>query len=148
MIVLPQPSDFVELLSERLLVLDSDALDFKSTNFPPLDISSLDTKLISDSGADSDDSGFHSFSDIALFSRRRSFPYDDYLLHSGVFSMDMDDASGEDDSENKDDNSDNEDGDSDSSSGSSDDDSGTSDDVDDDDDDDDDPCGELVFFFF
>ncbi|CAG5115086.1 unnamed protein product [Candidula unifasciata] len=66
-IVLPQPSDFVELLSERLNVLDSDSIDFKSSSFMNIDISSLDTHLFSDSGEESDDSGIHSFSDVSLF---------------------------------------------------------------------------------
>ncbi|GFO15955.1 hypothetical protein PoB_004246000 [Plakobranchus ocellatus] len=95
-IVLHQPRDFVDLLTERLHVLDADSCVELSTNngssnlsslhekspfsffrapsssgLP--DISPLDTKLFMDaSGTESDDSGFHNFTDVNFFSRDKS----------------------------------------------------------------------------
>uniref|UniRef100_A0A2C9K6U7 ETS domain-containing protein n=1 Tax=Biomphalaria glabrata TaxID=6526 RepID=A0A2C9K6U7_BIOGL len=93
-IVLPQPSDFVELLSERLHRLDSDSLEFSiceklSGGFCPVDISPLDTKLFLDSGAESDDSGFNSFTNVSLFSGRRGILDDDDILDNTLYNMDV-----------------------------------------------------------
>lgn len=103
----------------------------------PADISPLDTKFFSDPGAESDDSGFHSYTDINFFSGRRGIIDEDYMENT-VYNMDVNNAGDNNfDEDNGDENSD---GDSDSSSGSSDDDddesgssSGSSDDMDDDD---------------
>jgi hypothetical protein len=131
-IVLPQPRDFVELLSERLHVLDS--VDFISNDKSFVDISPLDTKLFCDSGAESDDSDFSTFMDF--FARRGCFPDDEDMLHNSVYCTKINEEIREDsDDENENNNSD----DSDSSSGSSDDDScssGSSDEMDEDEDND------------
>lgn len=144
-IVLPQPSDFVELLSERLNVLDSDSIDFKSSSFT--NISSLDTHLFSDSGEESDDSGVHSFSDVTLCNHGRNFSFDDDLLQDVMYCMDDSNVicgeNYDDDVNNKSDNSDDDSG---SSSGSSDDDSGSSSSSDEMDEDDDEHCEFLVCF--
>ncbi|XP_012944791.1 ecdysone-induced protein 74EF [Aplysia californica] len=143
-IVLPQPSDFVELLSERVHVLDSDSLELvmhnkSSSGFRPVDISPMDThKLFPDSGAESDDSGIHSFSDVNFFTRRRSFFDEDDVLENNVY-LDFNeltvpkDMDGDRD-ELRSDDEDNSDDDSHSSSGSSDDSSSgsSSDEMDDD----------------
>ena len=81
MIVVQNPShSYIDLLSETLHVLDSDSLDVniipniqKSSGFS-LDISpTLDTnKMFFDSGAESDDSGNHSFPDISFQNRKCS----------------------------------------------------------------------------
>ncbi|RUS72169.1 hypothetical protein EGW08_020064 [Elysia chlorotica] len=104
-IVLHQPRDFVDLLTERLHELDADSLVELNTNtggssnrlashdksqlaFTSLfrtvsssglpDISPLvDTKLFADaSGAESDDSGFHNFTDVDFFTRRKGLLLD------------------------------------------------------------------------
>ena len=177
MIVLHQPRDFVDLLTERLHELDADSLvelnnnrgssnncssihekspvafssffrTYSSSGLP--DISPLvDTKLFADaSGAESDDSGFHNFTEVDFFTRRKSLlesgdDEDDVgvesdLIQSFVFDSNMDlsnvdgnnntnDIEGCDNdlvqnSEVEDDDEEDSDDDSDSSSGSSDDD--------------------------
>ncbi|PVD34952.1 hypothetical protein C0Q70_06233 [Pomacea canaliculata] len=74
-IVLPQPRDFVELLSERLHALDADSIEedgdrFQCFRFDEELASEVNQNAMSDSESDSDDSGVNNFTLQQIRSQR------------------------------------------------------------------------------